>query len=91
MDRCLGYLSSPNATPQLTSRCINLILQLFNVFQSGQLTSSSSLVTQKKSGHFKNQALIAFKVSVQTEGIKVVEFKESETTTMEQWKRKVAE
>lgn len=86
MDKCLASISSLNASQQLTARCISLILQLFNVFQNGTQLSF------KKTSQTKNQTTLSFKATVVLDGQpKIQEFREQESITLEQWKRKLAD
>ncbi|CAD8072236.1 unnamed protein product [Paramecium sonneborni] len=81
MDKCLDLIQQQ--CPSLTTRSINLLLQLFNYFQSGPPSKKSS----------KPQNYIQFKVQFLQPNnfIKNLEFKEGDTTTINQWKQKLAE
>ncbi|CAD8173749.1 unnamed protein product [Paramecium pentaurelia] len=81
MDKCLDLIQQQ--CPSLTTRSINLLLQLFNYFQSGPPSKKSS----------KPINYTTFKVQLQQPNnlIKYMEFKEGDNTTINQWKQKLAE
>ncbi|CAD8073216.1 unnamed protein product [Paramecium primaurelia] len=81
MDKCLDLIQQQ--CPSLTTRSINLLLQLFNYFQSGPPSKKSS----------KPINYTTFKVQLQQPNnlIKYIEFKEGDNTTINQWKQKFAE
>ncbi|CAD8154340.1 unnamed protein product [Paramecium pentaurelia] len=81
MDKCLDLIQQQ--CPSLTTRSINLLLQLFNYFQSGPPSKKST----------KPINYTQFKVQIQQPNnmVKYLEFKEGDTTTINQWKQKLAE
>ncbi|CAK79859.1 unnamed protein product (macronuclear) [Paramecium tetraurelia] len=81
MDKCLDLIQQQ--CPSLTTRSINLLLQLFNYFQSGP--------PSKKSAKPINSTQFKVQIQLQNNVIKYMEFKEGDNTTINQWKQKLAE
>ncbi|CAD8075134.1 unnamed protein product [Paramecium sonneborni] len=81
MDKCLELIQQQ--CPSLTTRSINLLLSLFNYFQSGPISKKSA----KPINYIQFKAQI---ISANNQ-MSVKEFKEGDTTTVNQWKQKLSE
>ncbi|CAD8161247.1 unnamed protein product [Paramecium octaurelia] len=81
MDKCLELIQQQ--CPSLTTRSINLLLSLFNYFQSGP--------SSKKSLKPNNYTQFKVQIINTNNQIAIKECKEGDTTTVNQWKQKLAE
>ncbi|CAD8074991.1 unnamed protein product [Paramecium primaurelia] len=81
MDKCLELIQQQ--CPGLTTRSINLLLSLFNYFQSGPPSKKS----------LKSTNYTSFKVHIINTNNQITnkEYKEGDTTTVNQWKQKLSE